>query len=149
MRNVGKSLSCGFCRKPRAEFGGSAPSSALRLPACASCLPGAVRVPGQALGAPGGSAGRWVCCAPAGLWVLSLLPTEDWCQLSWDFVCSSGSCPGALAYAEHEGAGSLGYLVPVGMGGTPPCCPRLPSWGRCGWCLGSPEGGGGLCRSVP
>lgn len=39
--------------------------------------------------------------------------------------------------------------LPAGTGGTPPCCPRLPSRGRCGRCLGSPEGGGGLCGSVP
>ena len=39
--------------------------------------------------------------------------------------------------------------LPAGMGGTPPRCPRLPSRGRCGRCLGSPEGGGGLCGSVP
>lgn len=39
--------------------------------------------------------------------------------------------------------------LPAGTGGTPPCCPRLRSRGRCGRCLGSPEGGGGLCGSVP
>ena len=52
----------------------------------------------------------------------------------------------------QETAFSVASLKPLHLRGRvarPPHCPRLPSRGRWGRRLGSPEGGRGLCRSVP